>query len=179
MISHNIPPEALASHTVLNTALDSLEDPRQREKALRLVRESYNRIALRPSPSDQLIRGAQAKILGKPLSDIKLTDDKAKGADARVFEAFAQAWLAWAAGRDPTAYLSPKTKEGGEYGGAIHLMALEPWGGAIRELHEGSIDEARRLFRRSMELGGQCGTETNDAIQWTYAATFFEDHRGT
>lgn len=175
-IPHNIIGDALTAHTVLITTLDSLEDSTQRPTALKLVEQWYAR-GKKTTVAEQVIRAAQAKILGRPILAVSVKSDAKKSVDVRVFEAFAQAWTLWAAGEDPTSHLSP-SKADDEYGGAIHLMALEPWGEAIRELHSGSAEEARRLFRRSMELGSQCGTETNNVVQWTYAASFF-DHRGT
>jgi len=167
----------LATHTVLLTVLDSLEDPDQRPVALNLVREVYEATGGGTAVlvEDVVARGAQAKILGKPVAVLGFKPVK-KPADRRMFETLATAWLVWASGGDPLPFVASIPKPG-EYGGALHLMALEPWGKAITALAEGHIEEAVRQFRRSIEFGAQYDIETGDAIQWTYAASFF--HRGT
>lgn len=166
--------EAVLAHTVLITTLDSLTDPTQRDTALRLVREWYDR-NLNASIEEQTIRGAQAKILGECFTLPMFTPAK-KPADRAMFETLSKAWLTWAAGTNPEELLVSVAKPA-EFGGAIHLMALEPWGFGIRALAKKDVEEARRFFHRSIELGTQYATETNDVVKWTYAASFF--HLGT
>jgi hypothetical protein len=155
--------------------LDALSDPSQRSTALKLVRESYDRGPRKANVEEILIRGAQAKILGEPVKSGGFVPVKGP-ADRVTFEGMALAWLTWAQGADPVPVLD-SLREPNEYGGAIHLMALEHWGRAIRALEREDGEDIERCFRRSIELGAQYGLETADAIQWSYAASVF--HRGT
>lgn len=176
-MAYNAPEGALVDHTVLVTVLDALDEPGQRGTALKLVRESYDRGPRKAGVEGTLIRGAQAKVLGETVKSGGFVPVKSP-IDRVAFETMAVAWLTWAQGADPIPVLD-SIPEPNEYGGAIHLMALDHWGRAIRalvKLKEGTA-EAERCFRRSMELGTQYGLETADAIQWTYAASIF--HRGT
>jgi hypothetical protein len=165
----------LATHTVLITVLESLDDPEQRRTALKLVREVYDLSGGTVLVEDAVVRGAQAKILGEPVSTPGFKPVK-NPHDRRAFEVLATAWLVWASGGDPLPFVAnvPKPLE---YGGALHLMALEPWGRAIAALSAGDTEEALRQYKRSIEFGAQYDIETSDVIQWTYAASFF--HRGT
>lgn len=174
--AYTIPKGVLATHTVLVTALESLEDPSQRDVVLKLTREVYQlggggNVLV----EDDLARGAQAKILGEPIEAPRFKPVKHPH-DRRTFEILAAGWLIWAAGGDPLPYVASVTKAD-EYGGALHRMALEPWGQAIKALAASNLEEAQRFFRRSVEFASQYDIETSDAIQWTYAASFF--HRGT
>jgi hypothetical protein len=162
--------ETVLARTVLITTLDSLEDVEQRETALKLVREWYD-ISKCESVGDTVVKGAQARILGERVS-LPVFEPTKKPADRLAFEVLAKAWLTWAAGGDPKIILKANPKPS-EYGGAIHLMTLEPWGDAIKSLAENDAGEAQRFFRRSIELGRQCETESNDIIKWAYAASFF------
>lgn len=173
---YNTPKGVLAAHTVLVTTLESLDDPEHRSTALKLVREVFDLSGGTVLVEDVVARGAQALILGEPVTAPGFKPVK-NPADRRMFEVLASAWLIWAAGGDPLPYVANASKPNTEYGGAIHLMALEPWGRAIAALAEGNREEALRQFRRSIEFGSQYDIETSDTIQWTYAASFF--HRGT
>jgi hypothetical protein len=175
MMAYNIPKGALASHTVLVTALDSLEDPSLREDALRLTRESYDLGLRGHTVEDVVTRCAQARLLGEPFKIPKFTLSK-NPVDRRTFETLATAWMVWAGGGDPEPFVASVPKPD-EYGGALHLMALEPWGRAIRALGEDNWEEAVRWFKRSIEFGAQYEIETSDAVQWSYVASVF--HRGT
>ena len=160
-MSHTISKGRLRPHTQAS----DLES--NREETIRLIREDYERDE-GSSVEDQVIRGAQALLL-KELVSFPSFEPVKKPADRRAFETLAKAWLVWAAGGDPQPTL-PKSKE---FGGALHMMALEPWGEAIRALSNQNTPEAKRLFRRALELGTQYGTDTNDAIHWAFLGSFY------
>lgn len=119
---------------------------------------------------------AMARLLGEkpPLPEL----EAGREAASRLFVRTARAWMLWAVGEQEEArkVLTTTICEPGPGpdGGEIHLMALGPWCRGVGALLGGNREEARRFFRRSMELGSQLGTETNNAIQWAYVATFFE-----
>lgn len=106
--------------------------------------------------------------------DMSIANRDQSEVDQIIFEVVADAWAAWAfqSGTDEAlADLRSIEVPQGE-GRALHLMALHPWLLAVTALLENDPEEARRQYRRATELGAQLGTESNPAIQWTYAATF-------
>lgn len=101
-----------------------------------------------------------------------------KRADHEVFRIIARAWIAWVTGADreesqKALHELPIPRGPIPEGGALHLMALQPWAQAVHALLKNDLGESRRMFRRATELSSQCGTETNPAIQWAYAASYF------
>lgn len=96
--------------------------------------------------------------------------------DRYLFEATARVWILWASQTDPDKAMKElqalKSPPAGA-AGALHLMALNPWRDAVEALLRRDAAKARRLFWRASELGSQFGTESNPAVQWTYAASFF------
>jgi ATP/maltotriose-dependent transcriptional regulator MalT len=140
-------------------------------RALPLVRDAWE--GCRPEDIEGwLSHAAMARILGEP---VNLPTFHQKEQDEALFVITARAWLLWVSGRLDEArdilqrVADPTTREGRE----THLMALGPWYQAVQALLGGDREEAMRFFRRSMEVGSQLGTETNEAIQWAFAASFF------
>src|ERR1041384_6436285 len=107
-MDYTIPKGVLATHTVLITALESLEDPSQREVVLKLTREVYQ-LGGSVLVEDELARGAQAKILGEPVEAPRFKAVK-NPHDRKTFEILAAGWLIWAAGGDPLPYVANVTK---------------------------------------------------------------------
>lgn len=120
---------------------------------------------------------AMEKILG----ELRLPESFVfrKGPGREFFSYVAYAWGCWATGDVANArvWLKMADRLPEASGEALHMMALNPWKSAVEALVEGNQDEAMRLYRRAMEIGSQVGTPTNTAIQWTYAASFFEHER--
>lgn len=115
---------------------------------------------------------AAAKVLGEevtPPARLPIGGNRAEQLYART----ALAWMAWAAGERSRAkkILDLPLEEKG--GGEIHLMALGFWCRAVGDLLRDDHEEARRYFKRAMEVGSQFGTESSLAIQWAYVGTFF------
>jgi len=118
---------------------------------------------------------AMGRIVGHP-EHVELQPESTQ--DGQVFTTIGQAWIAWATGVGREEALVALTgipvPEGPQpEGGALHLMALQPWAAAVNALFHDDFDEAQRWFRRATELASQVGSETNTAVQWTYAATYF------
>jgi hypothetical protein len=117
---------------------------------------------------------AMAKIVGEPVA---FPEDLVaeKTVTAQLFLQSSRTWALWAAGKiqEAQAMYSGLGTLAHREGHQIHLMALGPWCYGVEALIHGEVLEARRFFRRSMELGSQFGTDTNNAIQWAYVATFF------
>lgn len=124
--------------------------------------------------ADHLIQTAMAKIADANLDVAIEVDNSAP--DRKLFSTTALAWTLWARGEPGEAerILREDTKDDiVAKGSAIHLMALHCWRGAVEALLRGSMEEARKLFLRAIDIGAQAGTETGPAIQWAYAASFF------
>lgn len=143
------------------------------DEALPLVRTLWE--ASHPaSPAEWLRHSAMASVLGETVQVPALAAEN--DAAGQLFLRTSLAWTLWAAGRLGDARLAlkagcePTNREGAE----IHLMALGPWCRGVGALLDGDHAEALRFFRRATEIGSQLGTETNEAIQWSYAATLFQ-----
>lgn len=162
-----------ARAAALSAVLTCVESGGDREAAVLLVEDVFG-----PVPDDdyaKLVHAAMAHIIGRP-TDVSLQGGKTD--DQRIFDAIGTAWVAWATGEgkaDARKALQeiPVPKGPRMEGGALHLMAMQPWAQAVAALLQDDLVESRRLFRRATELSSQCGTETNSAIQWTYAASYF------
>jgi len=140
-------------------------EPKLRQEALFWITRSYEK------QRDPIIRLAHQQVLGLPLTAAKLSVEGPSV--ARRFTYLAQAWMAWINGEDPLISLEAAPKKPEEFGGALQWMSLDPWEQAIRALVDQNTVEAKRFFRRSIQLGTQCQTDGNHAIRWTYVASFF------
>jgi hypothetical protein len=157
----------------LSAVLQCVEGQGDPAEAISLV----EKVAV-PKPTDnagRLVQAAMAFVLQKPVSTELAPGD---GLDESIFEAIGRAWIAWATstGQDQAQKALatiPAPRGPQPEGGALHLMAMQPWAQAVSALLQDDLAEARRFFRRATELSSQCGTETNSAIQWTYAASYF------
>lgn len=121
-----------------------------------------------PTTEDQVAWYAMTRIAGGATPPAKLEGEG-------LFEATAWAWMTWVtSGPDQGAIqvLDRATQEA-EGPSVLHHLALSNWAKAVRALHLGEMTEAKRLFRRAVDVGGQFGTESNPTVVWSYAATFF------
>ena len=161
------------SRKALSLALTYLERPGNdlRSEVLTEVRKLFQR-SRGSSIEDITIRCALARILNEPFTTPKVEVVQSPTVRKR-FGVLASAWIEWSAGHNPLALLSTAPAHAAEFGGALQWMSLDPWQAAIEALASNNTDEARRLFRRSVQLGTQCQTESNPVVQWAYAATFF------
>lgn len=124
------------------------------------------------SPGDYVKLAAFRRIVGDSLVGPGWLPSSSGPEDQRIFELTAHAWVTWASGgTEPFESQIDSPPSGGE--GLIHRMALGYWAVAVENLTKKDLPEARRLFRRATELGGQFGTETNPVVLWTYAASFW------
>jgi hypothetical protein len=171
--------QLIAESEALTAVLACVEGTGNREEADRLVEQ-----ALR-GHSDASLEGvltqfAMERIVGEAHGAVPQVEPASEPFERQLFETTALAWIRWATGteleRAQGALRDLQEVDGYQpQGGALHLMTLRPWQLAVEALLGGNSQEARRLFKRSTELGGQCGTETNPAVQWTYASSFYLD----
>ena len=154
----------IAESKALRAALANMDNARD------LVRGTFE--APRSGPEGEVIATAMLHILGTATAPLTLS---AKNPDMAFFCYTANAWSNWVL-NDP-AMAKKWLRQAGTIteapGGALHLMALRPWKAAIEALLARNTEEAKKLFRRSLEVSGQMGTSTNVALQWSYAASFF------
>lgn len=163
-------------NAALSLALEFVEDGGDANA----VRKSVTNVLLdheTPDLSSQIIHVAMARIIDLYCSPPSIAPTT-KPTD---FEIIARAWLTWVyKGNTLEALreLQPITIGNNLVnGGAINFMVLQPWAFAVEALLLGALPDARRLFRRATDIGSQLGNEANVVIQWTYAATFFEQRR--
>lgn len=170
--------EVLREADALSAALSCLDGPLT-DEARTLIEDVLSGYMVTDAET-QLTFCAMSRLLRRRLNTVPSPTDH-QDLDRQVFKKTAGAWMAWAfqsgRGRDMAlaelkkmTLLVIEATEGA--GGALHLMALNPWVAAVTALLENNPEEARRQYHRATEIGAQLGTETNPAIQWTYAATF-------
>jgi len=169
--------QLIAESEALTAVLACVEGKGNREEAERLVQQAL-RGHIDESPEGILTRFAMERIVGVAHGAVPEREPVDEPFERRLFETTALAWIRWATGTELELARGDllQLQEVGDYqpqGGALHLMTLRPWQLAVGALLGGDTQEARRLFKRSTELGGQCGTETNPAVQWTYAASLY------
>ncbi len=137
---------------------------------------------LEPSTIEEYaIDGALRRILNRQVSapDIEPASGT-RSWETFVAETVALAWFAWAADDEHrcTTLLdslrSQRRKEEvfTDKTGALHLYTLYFWSQATTLLVADDLDNARRFFKRAIELGSQFGTESHPMISWAYAASF-------
>jgi hypothetical protein len=124
---------------------------------------------------DQVTRYAMGKILGEPLPYPLLPDEDSTDPERSLFLSTSWAWMVWASGSPTNAALVELKRQDLQEEGpsVLHHLALSNWALAVRSLLKGDMTEAKRRYRRALDVGSQFGTETNAVIVWTYAASFF------
>lgn len=153
-----------------------------REDSLALVRGAL-KAHQGSSVDDLVVKAAMEHILQEKASEPDWEPAKLP-VDRHIFETTALAWMIWVSGGDREhghgllRNLEVPRESQGERG-ALALMALQPWTAAVAALLREDPDEARRQFHRATEMSAQFGTDTNAAIQWTYAASFWVTLEGT
>jgi hypothetical protein len=163
----------LAEAKALTAALKLAEGTGSTALVHQLVAEALDGHNPTDSPTE-LVNAAMRHILGRPIPTSSETEGGSL--EDNIFGVIARAWVAWATGLDrerahEALRKIPIPKGPLKEGGALHLMAMQPWAQAVDALLQNDLDEARRMFRRATELSSQCGTVTNAAVQWTYAAS--------
>lgn len=163
------PSRFLVEGKAMKSLLSVMEGRGDPEFALQLV-ETLHRDQPQDTPEDLLTWYAMGKILGEDLPDppkFDLGEDN----ETTLFQTTAWAWMNWASGSDQNDveldYLKPDMEDG-----VIHFLALSSWSAAVQNLLNDNWSEARRMYRRAVDVGSQFGTNTSTSILWTYGATF-------
>jgi hypothetical protein len=162
----------------LHTTLQVVDQGVDSTEAVVLTRMAFNHDRPANSAEERLIFRAMAKILDMPVALSSKLPAKAPW-ERRVFESVAHAWVCWA--NDPNSEIPleeiPKLRSAQrgtcKQAGAVHLLALYFWAAAVEALAKSDRAEARRLWRRAIEIGSSFGTPSNAAVLWSYAASFF------
>ena len=129
-------------------------------------------------PIESVIHYSMARILGKAYEPILRIPDPDVDIEGHVFGTIAEAWVWWDRGVDRELAHTRLRKLGvpratpRQEGGAIHLLAMQPWAKAVDALLRDDHEEAKRQFHRATELGSQNGTPSSQAVQWTFAASY-------
>jgi len=166
--------QIMAQSEALHAALAYVDRGVDRDGALERVERALERGTFL-TVEELTIRCAMRRILGQEAPTSYRFHPAVNPPLRKFFETAARAWMIWAEKGPASEALTdlhqledPSAKKE-----ALHQMALVPWKLAIEALLEEDLAEAKRQFLRSTELGSQLGTETNPAVQWSYAASFF------
>lgn len=149
----------------------ALEAVAGRENPLKVQQVVKSLLKVHPTDTleDALVFEAMKKIVGEPLGE-----PEAPGTDD-AFENLAWAWQSWAIGKDVLYHLTSYDLDAStDQLGVLKGLALASWGKAIENLLRQDQAEAKRHYKRAMDVGGQFGLEINQPILWTYAASFFD-----
>lgn len=122
---------------------------------------------------------AMGKIIQEELPAPARIDEDPEDSERALFLAVAWAWMTWVSGGSKTSALAELDRlnfQEESSPNVLHHLALSNWAFAVRALLMGKTKEAKRRYRRALDVGSQFGTESNSVIVWTYAASF---HPGT
>jgi hypothetical protein len=122
-----------------------------------------------------LLVTAAARIAGDPPTILKLP--RMKDDLTPTITTLCRAWLTWTQGDVPASVLADirgvqRTETPDE---VVDSMVIQFWAKAMVALFEGDLAEARRLWRRANDLASSFGLDSQPAIAWSYAATFFPE----
>jgi hypothetical protein len=183
-----MPPDVLSEIRRVVAEAEALEDALQAitlPDRANAVRESLRALPRGDDTSlaEITMRRAMALITGEPFTP---QPPKGIGWEDTSWETFCYktcllAWNAWADGQAEEASKLLQTMRDAQRSqesadgrlGAIHLLSLYLWLGALDRLAHSDRDESQKLWRRAMEVGSQYGTESAPLIRWTFAASFF------
>jgi hypothetical protein len=168
--------------SALQASLLVVERGADREEAHLLCRTYLGRLEPQ-TVEERVIEGALRRILKHSVLCPAVEPNRLVKWESYVAEVVALAWLAWAAGDHEHAFaavrrLRSKQKRKETFSGrtgALHLMTLSWWSQAVLLLGKGDLAQARRYFKRAIEMGSQFGTDSHPMISWAYAASFFHD----
>lgn len=169
----------------MRAAYNAAEGQGDPEAARALVQQVF--VSWRPIDFEgRLTLCAMARVIGEDLSPFFPQGPVDKPWERRCFETIGRAWATWA--RDPSdpqaaamiaqlraEQTSRESVEGSEAqrrASAVHLMALYFWAAAVEKLAQGDPAEAKRFWKRAIDVGSSHGTPSHPAVQWTYAASF-------
>ena len=103
-------------------------------------------------------------------------EDDTENPERALFLVTSWAWMMWASGS--AREIALKELEGvnllDEGTSVLHHLALTNWAKATIALLKDDHNEAKRRYRRALDVGGRFGTETNTVVVWTYIATFLQ-----
>lgn len=176
------PEEALLEIDALNQAArvaDLQGDPME---ATNLVRKAKLRRAPSNRPEDRLIQCAMNRIVGDPLSEEDRSFVSGLTWEDSVTEGLIGSWICWALGERREALegirgiRNRQQNEEHVGGGAVNLLSLYFWAGAIEALAQENVSLSKKLWKRAIEVASSFGTESSLLIQWAYAGSFFRSN---
>lgn len=175
--------DVLSELVALNTATLATEFKENADDARRTVCEALlNRERFEPRlVEDRLIHASMAKIVGRDIDFDPEIVDEAEVWERAVTKTIVRAWIEWSQGHPQFALLElPRLRDRqqaeeriGPQGGAVNLMTLYIWCGAVDALVHGERSEAARLWKRAIAVASSFGADASLLVQWTYAASFF------
>lgn len=156
----------------------SLEARLAVEKALELAEPAGDFLGRMVLLAMKAVLGQDPSLEGAPKTD------PSEDHEARLSEAVALLWVDLLPSRRTKAPESfsheanrirqeLQAREDQNHEGAVHRMALLLWLDALQKLQEDDPEAARRLWKRSLEVGASFGTMSHPVVLWSYIASFF------
>jgi hypothetical protein len=177
--------DVLGELVALNTATLAIDFKESPHEARHLVEAALgSRARFEPRiVEDHLIAASMAKIVGQdiPFDPEAVREAEAEAWERKVTKTIVRAWIEWAKGRPEVALVElpllrmrqHEEERIGVKSGAVNLMALYLWAGAVEALARGENVEATRLWKRALDVACSFGADASLLVQWTYAASFF------
>jgi hypothetical protein len=162
----------LAEMRALNAGLDVLETRSKREPAFATIRE-FAASFVSEDFGDSVKLAAMKLCIGEPPP--KLERPRFHSSKEQfVADVVSFAWYSWATGNSKQAQklledLYARDQE--PTTGALHLLTLSFWASAVMLLVQNDPTNAKRFFKRALDLGSHFGTESHVIISWAYLAT--------
>jgi hypothetical protein len=174
------PEEMLLELDALNAAANVVEGRTSANGVRDFIRSVLNKRSTSPDIENILVTSAMTRVAGlavSPVSSMLQPTNWAK----RVAQTVAIAWIGWASGQvNTTETLLKKLRNEQrteeyvqESSGAVNLMSLYFWAGAVEALAQEDLSTSKRLWKRSLEVGSTFGTSSSLLVQWSYTASFF------
>jgi hypothetical protein len=176
--------EVIAEISALNEAADVVDNRGDTDEARRLVGAAFvDRSPYMSTIEDIGVGAAMTRILGENTEPFLVGQPSgaALAWEARVLQTVLHAWTEWTLGRPEAALTSLPRLRAAQHdqervtarSGAVNLMAMYYWLTAVERLAAGETSEAKRWWKRALEVGSHFGTKSHLVISWTYAASFF------
>lgn len=166
--------QLLLEMDALNAVLRVIKHaPDERAEAISLVQAA---LIHRGEPDDlpsALITIAMQKIVGT-ISPLVIHRPSTEFWDHYLADDTAIQWINWVTD-NPVFLTTPTEPQELPVESAVHETVLVFWRRAVVQLAKGDLTEARRLFKRALDLGAQFGTESHVLVSWSYAASFLTE----
>jgi hypothetical protein len=169
--------ELLDLMATLDAIRAAMEGRGSSERARFLAQTVVDRGVKSPAVEDRLALMALYRVSGRSPTNVRVNVDLSTP-ENKVLSTIADAWVSWLLDRDGKAVsrlseaVQTIDREIIDIS-VLNGMTLKFWAEACLAFANASIEDSKRLFERALEYGGQFGTESYPAVQWSYVAAFW------